>query len=743
MTQPTAFRHVTNLWKDETAPLDAVGRLVYRSNLLGSDQRITNTGGGNTSSKIADRDPVTGETVEVLWIKGSGGDLRTSTRANFASLELAKLLGLRKTYTSRPGKGPKSTAEDEMVGLFAHCTFNLNPRAASIDTPLHGFIPRRCVDHTHPNAVIALAASSDAERLTHEVFGESVTYTPWLRPGFELGLRMQSLVADFPKAKGILMGQHGLINWADDDRACYFTTLELIDRAAAFIEAKYAACGGHATAFGGPLLCSLPAQDRRAVLAKLLPWLRGQVSQQKRLVATIQDDESTMRFVNSKDAARLAELGTSCPDHFLRTKIKPLYLPLGLTDLPNKTDAAGMNAFVDQLKENLTASLEQYRKDYAAYYETYKRPDSPPMRDANPTVILIPGVGMIAWGKDKSEARVTAEFYTCAIEVMRGAEAVSQYVSLPQQEAFDIEYWQLEEAKLRRMPPEKELARRVCIVIGAGSGIGREVAHRLAREGAHIACVDVNAEAVQSTTDEITKQHGPGIGVAGSGISCCGAAIGLCCDITNRKSVSEMLDQVVLAYGGFDSVVLTAGIFVPSDATGHIPDEKWAITFAVNVTGGYLVADEAAKAFSEQGLPGSIVLTTSANAVVSKKGSVAYDCSKAAANHLVRELAVELAPTVRVNGVAPATVVQGSAMFPRDRVIGSLAKYGIQYTDDESTDALVTRLAKFYAERTLLRSSITPADQAEAIFLLVGDRLAKTTGQIIAVDGGLHEAFLR
>jgi NAD(P)-dependent dehydrogenase (short-subunit alcohol dehydrogenase family) len=365
------------------------------------------------------------------------------------------------------------------------------------------------------------------------------------------------------------------------------------------------------------------------------------------------------------------------------------------------------------------------------------------MRDPNPTVILIPGVGMIAWGKDKSESRVAAEFYNCAVEVMRGAEAVSRYVALPQQEAFDIEYWQLEEAKLRRMPPEKELARRVAVVVGAGSGIGREVAHRLAKDGAHVACADVNFEAAKATASEITAKHGPGIGVAGSGVSGCGPAVGLGCDITHRSSIRTMFDQVVLAYGGFDSLIITAGVFVPSDATGHIPDEKWAVTFAVNVTGGYLVTDEAAKIFREQGLPGSLVLTTSANAVVPKKGSVAYDCSKAAANHLVRELAVELAPLVRVNGVAPATVVEGSAMFPRERVIGSLAKYNIPYADDEPTEALIERLAKFYADRTLTRTPITPADQAEAVFLLVGDRLAKTTGQILAVDGGLHEAFLR
>jgi NAD(P)-dependent dehydrogenase (short-subunit alcohol dehydrogenase family) len=365
------------------------------------------------------------------------------------------------------------------------------------------------------------------------------------------------------------------------------------------------------------------------------------------------------------------------------------------------------------------------------------------MRDPNPTVVLIPSIGMVAWGKDKSESRVTAEFYNCAVEVMRGAEAIDRYIALPQQEAFDIEYWLLEEAKLRRMPPEKELARQVIVVIGAGSGIGRETALRLSREGAHIVCVDLNAAAAEATAKEITDKLGLGIGVAGTGLSGCGPAIGLAADITNRASIRAMLDKVALAYGGFDSICVTAGIFVPSDTSGHIPDDRWDLTFRINVTGSYLVGDEAAKTWKQQGLRGNLVLTTSANAVVAKKGSVAYDTSKAAANHLVREMAIELAPLVRVNGVAPATVVQGSAMFPRDRVIGSLAKYNIPYTDDEATESLVKKLAQFYADRTLTKAPITPADQAEAYFLLVTNRLSKTTGQVITVDGGLHEAFLR
>jgi NAD(P)-dependent dehydrogenase (short-subunit alcohol dehydrogenase family) len=365
------------------------------------------------------------------------------------------------------------------------------------------------------------------------------------------------------------------------------------------------------------------------------------------------------------------------------------------------------------------------------------------MRDPNPTVTLIPGLGMIAWGKDKSESRVTAEFYNCAVEVMRGSEAIDEYIALPQQEAFDIEYWLLEEAKLRRMPPEKELARQVIAVIGAGSGIGKEVAHRIVKEGAHVVCVDLNKDAAVATAKEITDQYGVGIGVAGTGISNCGPAIGLSGNITDRASVRAMLNDAVLAYGGFDSIAVTAGIFISPDSTGHIPDEKWGVTFAINVTGSYIVADEAAKNWKEQGLPGSLVLTTSANAVVAKKGSLAYDTSKAAANHLTRELAIELSPLVRVNAVAPATVVQGSAMFPRERVITSLAKYKISYSDDEPTESLTQKLAQFYADRTLTHSPITPADQAEAFYLLLTNRLSKTTGQVITVDGGLIEAFLR
>src|SRR3954471_6829628 len=728
-----SYKYVNFAWDDaKAASLDPVGRLVYRSNLLGSDQRITNTGGGNTSSKLTEKDPLNGSATEVLWVKGSGGDLRTSTRENFSSLYQQKLLDLQKLYASRSDKGLKAPAEDDMVGMYTHATFNLNPRASSIDTPLHSFLPGKHVDHMHPNAIIAIAASQNCEKLTKEIFGGEMAYVPWMRPGFELGLAMQEIAKKNPKVQAIMMGQHGFISWDNDDKACYTLTLNFIEKAAAYIESKYQAKGGDVAAFGGAKYATLDAAKRNEVFAAILPWLRGQVSQQKRFIGTVQDDDKILRFVNSKDAARLAELGTSCPDHFLRTKIKPLYVDWN----PQTEDTAA-------LKKKLAAGLEAYRKDYAAYYAKSKHANSPAIRDANPTVVLIPGVGMVAWGKDKSESRVTAEFYNCAVEVMRGAEAIDKYIALPQQEAFEIEYWLLEEAKLKRMPAEKELARQVVIVIGAGSGIGKETAHRLVRDGAHIVSVDLNSEAAKATAKELTDKYGIGIGVAGTGLSACGPAIGLAANITDRATIRRMLDDVAIAYGGFDSICVTAGIFVPSDTTGHIPDDKWAVTFAINVTGSYLVGDEAYKTWKEQGLKGQLVLTTSANAAVAKKGSVAYDVSKAAGNHLVRELAIELSPLVRVNGVAPATVVQGSAMFPRDRVIGSLAKYNIPYKDDEATDSLVTKLAQFYADRTLTKAPITPADQAEAYFLLVSNRLSKTTGQVITVDGGLHEAFLR
>ncbi len=724
-----SFEYVKYLWQDEVADqLTGLDRLVYRSNKLGEDLTLTNTGGGNTSSKLIERDPLTGQEVEVLWVKGSGGDLRTAQRDGFASFYLDKIRAMRPIYLSDPGRGPKTEIEDAMYPMYSHCVYNLNPRAGSIDTPLHTLVPYQHVDHLHPNAVIAVAASVNQERLTKEIYGDEVIYIPWQRPGFDIGLKIEELIQQNPQAKGILLGHHGMSSWSNDDKTCYETALEIIDRAARYIESK----DRGAETFGGQKHQPLAEGDRRRLISEIIPFVRGQVSVNKRFVGTVQDDERMLRFVNSHDAPRLAALGTSCPDHFLRTKIKPFFV-----------DWDPASGDVESLKKAVAEGIVEYRNDYAAYYERCKHPDSPAMRDPNPTVVLIPGLGMLAWGKNKSESRVTAEFYNCAIEVMRGAEAIDEYEAMDQQEAFDIEYWLLEEAKLRRMPPEKELDRQVIVVIGAGAGIGKETAHRLVKEGAHIVCVDLNEESAKETAQEIIAQYGPGIGVAGTGLSNCGPAVGLACDITNRESVRQMFEDVMLAYGGIDAVVVTAGVFVPPDKTGRVEDRHWALTFGINVTGAYVVADEAYQIFKKQGLTGNVVLTTSANAVVAKKGSLAYDTSKAAANHLVRELAVEFAPLVRVNAVAPATVVKGSTMFPRDRVIASLTKYDIDFDESEETESLRDKLAQFYAKRSLTQTPIEPLDQAEGIFLLVSRRLAKTTGHVIPVDGGLQDGFLR
>jgi len=723
-----ALAHVEDRWDDAAAEaLDPVERLVYRSNLLGSDWRITNTGGGNTSAKLTEEDPISGDPVEVLWVKGSGGDLRTAKKENFASLYQRKLLDLRDVYARFDQRGPKTSAEDAMVALYPHTVYNLNPRAPSIDTPLHSFVPYRHVDHMHPVAVIAIATAAEGPAITREIYGDEIVWVDWQRPGFELGLEMQRVCEEHPQAKGILMGGHGLINWADDDSECYQLTLRLIDRAARFLEE-------HApeVPFGGAKFDDVPETDRREALVSVLPWIRGRLGRAQRMIGTVESDDDVRAFINSADAGRLAELGTSCPDHFLRTKIKPLYVGWD----PSSGD-------LDALKAALDRGLELYRKDYTAYYEACRRPGSPPMRGGDPTVLLIPGLGMIGWGKSKSESRVTAEFYRCAIEVMRGAEAVSTYTALPRQEAFDIEYWALEEAKLQRMPAEKELAREIVAVVGAGSGIGEAVANRLIEEGAVVVAVDLIGDTARETVQRIDDRVGRGIGVAGTGLSGAGNAIGLQADMTDRASVRRALEDAVFAYGGIDHVVVTAGLYVSPDSHGRIPDERWGDTFRVNVTGPYVVADEAARVWEAQGLSGSLVVTTSVNAVVSKTGSFAYDTSKSAANHLVRELAVELAPEIRVNAVAPATVVEGSDMFPRERVVASLAKYGLDCEENEDTEVLRRRLADFYAERTLTKQSIQPADQAEAVFLLVSKRLGKTTGQVIHVDGGLRDAFLR
>ena len=720
---------VRRTWNDaDAAKLDPVALLVYRSNRLGDDQRVTNTGGGNTSSKIIEKDALTGQSEHVLWVKGSGGDLRTAGREFFSSLSLAKLDQLRSVYAARTPNGIKTQAEDDMVDLYRHCTWNLNPRATSIDTPLHAFVPRAHVDHTHPNALIAIAASTRGPEVMREVFGTELEWLPWMRPGFELGLALEKLCKEHPNAVGAIMGQHGLINWADDPRECYDLTLSLISRAAEHL----AAHDRGAQTFGGQKVAHASDDARRALLVKFLPFLRGKISTRRRMVGTVQHDGATLEFVSSHDAARLAELGTSCPDHFLRTKIKPLFIDFD----PAKGSFA-------ELCEKTEAGLAQYVRDYAAYYAACKHPDSPAMRAPEPTVILLPGIGMIAWGSSKSESRTTAEFYRCAIEVMKGAESLGGYRALPRQEAFDIEYWRLEEAKLQRMPKPKPLAGHVTVIVGAGSGIGRVTASSFTADDACVACVDLDASAAESAAKELEQSVGTGIGVAGSGISACGPAIALSCDATDRGAVRRMLEEVTIAYGGMDELVVTAGLFPTPGADGKTGDSDFMRAMQVNVLAPAVLIEEAAAIMAAQKLPCSAVVTTSVNAVVSKKGSSAYDASKAAANHLVRSLAVTFAPFVRVNAVAPATVIEGSTMFPRARVIASLKKYAIPFEETMSDAELIACLGRFYADRTLLKVVISPRDQAAAIRFMAGPESSRTTGQVLHVDGGLADAFVR
>ena len=723
------FRQVENKWEEKKVKgKDPLARLVYRSNLLGSDSYINNTGGGNTSSKVMEEDPISGEKAEVLWVKGSGGDLRTATKPNFASLYQQKLLKLQDVYQNLERTGLKTPAEDSMTEMYPHCTFNLNPRAPSIDTPLHSFIPYKFVDHTHPVPVIAIATADNGPELMKEIYGDDLAWVDWMRPGFELGLKMQETINNNPGIRGIILGGHGLINWADNEKECYDTSIELINKAARYLDEHELG----SKSFGSAKFRSLEKKERRRVLTEVLPFLRGKVSQENQFIGTIQDDDLTLHFVNSKDAPRLAELGTSCPDHFLRTKIKPLYIDWN----PQKDS-------IEDLKFQITIGLKQYREDYADYYKNHRDEESPAMRDPNPTVILIPGIGMVAWGKNKSESRVTAEFYTAAMGVMRGAESVADYTAISKQEAFDIEYWALEEAKLQRMPPENELSRQVIAVVGAGSGIGKALVSRLIEEGGTVVALDLNEKTAKETAEEVLEDIGMGIGVAGSDISGSGDVIGLGCDITNRESVQEALQQVVIAYGGLDNVAVTAGLYPTPDQNGNIGDVAWDNSFAVNVKGNFIIADETAEIWEAQDLKGSMVITTSANAVVPKDGSMAYDTSKSAANHLIRELSIKYSPKVRVNGVAPATVVEGSSMFPRDRVIASLTKYEIDFDKKETTESLREKLADYYAGRTLTKSAITLNQQTEAIYSLISSKFENTTGHIIPVDGGLKEAFLR
>jgi rhamnose utilization protein RhaD (predicted bifunctional aldolase and dehydrogenase)/NAD(P)-dependent dehydrogenase (short-subunit alcohol dehydrogenase family) len=735
-TLDTTF--LKNLWDDreaaglESQPLEL---LRYRSNLLGADLRITNFGGGNTSSKFDLPDPLTGAPTRVMAVKGSGGDLRSIGTSGFAVLYQDKLEALIKRYRGE-------AFEDEMVGFYPLSAFGENRVAASIDTPLHSFLPFPHVDHLHPDWAIALAASANGgARLEqfNQKYGRKIVWVPWQRPGFELALMLRKAVEDNPGCDGIILGGHGLFTWGDTQKDCYLSSVKTIDQMGEFVQEH--AKKANRPQFGGAIAST--AADRDAIAGALLPYLRGAVSSNRRVIAHYDSSDDALAFANSEWAEQLCQLGTSCPDHFLRTRISPLYLRWKPED--------GLAA----LKQQIADRLATYREDYKKYYQAHAEKDSPALRDSNPSVVVIPGIGLFGFGKDKREARITSEFFVNAIHVMAGANALEDadgkpgpapqarraeqagefksyrnYVALPRSEAFRIEYWALEEAKLQRMPPEREFSRKIVVVVGGASGIGREVALGLAKRGAHVVVADLNGASAEAVAKEAAA------------LSSAELVLGVPLDLSSRDSIAAAYRATVMKFGGLDVVINTAAIF-PTPAPGTPPEQTWGLAMSINVTSNHVLADEAARILKEQGLPASVVLTSSANAVVPKSGSEPYDVSKAAINHLIRELAIGLGPLVRVNGIAPATVIEGSSMFPRDRVMVSLKKYNVEFSEEETTESLRSKLAEFYARRTITRRPILPTDCANAILFLAGDQSAKTTGHVIPVDGGLPEAFLR
>jgi len=730
--------NLQDLWNLEHAQKigsDQLALLRYRSNLLGADLRITNFGGGNTSSKMELPDPFTGEPTRVLAVKGSGGDLGSISEAGFALLYLDRLEQLKRLY-----RGEEH--EDEMVRYYPLSAFGENRVAASIDTPLHAFLPFPHVDHLHPDWAIALAASANGKRKLAEFnkeFDRNIVWVPWQRPGFELALLIEKAVQENPGTDGILLGGHGLFTWGDTQRDCYLSSIHTIDQMGEFILAHQRKKGA---LFGG--LANPGVAERQEVAAKILPALRGALSSNRRVVAHYTDHEDALTFAGSQRAKELSALGTSCPDHFLRTRVCPLFLPW---------ESAQQN--ISQLKAIIEPQVAEYRAAYKKYYEAWATGDSPKLRDPNPSVVVVPGLGLFGFGKNKKEARITTEFFINAIHVMAGANALEDahavdplpqarrpeqsrqfthfhnYVALPRSEAFRIEYWALEEAKLQRMPPEAEFSRKIGLIVGGASGIGREVTLLLARKGAHVVVADHDEAGAKKVAEQAGSLSSPEF------------ATHTGADLSSSEPLARAVRHAILEFGGIDLIVNTAAIYPVPASDGELSEAQWAKTFLINVTGNYLLARATEWVFRDQNLPSSLVLTSSANAVVPKKGSEAYDTSKTALHHLIHELAIRLGPIVRVNGIAPATVVAGSAMFPRDRVMQSLKKYEVPYSDSESTEQLRSKLADFYAQRTLTKRAITPEACAAAIVWLASDQSAQTTGHVIPVDGGLPEAFLR
>ncbi len=706
MKNTKTFNHASYLWDDAKAAElagDEVALFIYRSNILGADLRLTNYGGGNTSVKITDKDPLTGAETEVMWIKGSGGDIGTLTKSGCAALYMERLLNLTKVYRG-------IEFEDEMVELFNHCIFDLASKAPSIDTPLHGFLPFKHIDHLHPDAAIAIAAAKDGAKITEELFNGEIGWVDWQRPGFDLGLQLQTCLEEAAargiKLRGIMLGSHGLFTWGDTAYESYINTLEVIEKCAEYLESNYK------NVFGGQKIESLPTDARQLQAAKIAPILRGFCSSERKMIGHFTDDARVLEFINSNDLEKLAPLGTSCPDHFLRTKISPLVLELD----PNE-DLTDVSA----IKAKLTPVFEEYRAMYTEYYNTCKHHNSPAMRDPNPVVILYPGVGMFTFSKDKTTARLASEYYINAVNVMKGAEAVSGYTSLPRQEAFNIEYWLLEEAKLQRMPKPKALSGRIALITGSAGGIGKAIAKKFAEEGACVIINDINEERLESAKAEFIKTFGKD------------AVATTLLNVTDAASTEKALDAACLAFGGVDIVVNNAGISISKSIAEHSLEE-WDRLYDILVKGQFIVSKAGIEVMRKQGFGGDIVNIVSKNAVVSGPNNAGYGSAKAAQAHLTRLMAAEVgADKIRVNTVNPDAVISDSNIWAGGWAEGRAKAYGIT----------VAELPAYYAKRTLLNEIILPVDIANACFALVGGLLSKSTGNAINVDGGVAMGFYR
>lgn len=696
----TKYKHVNYLWDQKKADKladDQVALFLYRSNILGADLRITNYGGGNTSCKTIEKDPLTNEDVEVMWIKGSGGDIGTLTRAGIAGLYTHRLRSLKNVYRGLDD-------EDRMVSLFNHCIYDLNSKAPSIDTPLHGLLPFKHIDHLHPDALIAVAAAKDSEKVTKEIWGDTMGWVPWQRPGFDLGLQLEKCLNDNPGIRGIVLGSHGLFTWGDSSHECYVNSLEVIEQASEYIERKVKEKG---SVFGGTKIKPLAKEARQEKAAQIMPLLRGLCSSEKSMIGHFSDSDVVMEFINSNDLERLAPMGTSCPDHFLRTKIQPLILTLGTNE-----DLSDPNAVLAKLEP----LFEQYRKEYTNYYTTCKRDNSPAMRDPNPVIIIYPGVGMFSFAKNKQTARVASEFYTNAINVMRGAEAISAYTALPRQEAFDIEYWLLEEAKLQRMPKEQPLSRKIALVTGAGGGIGKAIADVLAKQGANVVLTDINEDRLK----EAHKTYNRDVSTYAV------------CDVTKNESIQHAYKKACIEFGGVDIIVHSAGLAI-SKPIEETSEKDWDVLQNVLVKGQFELAKAGVEIMRKQNLGGNFISIASKNGLVSGPNNVGYGTAKAAQQHMSRLLATELAADkIRVNVVNPDGVIVGSKIWEGDWAEGRAKAYGIS----------VEELPAHYAKRNLLNQIIYPEDIAKAVFALVAI-LEKSTGNIINVDGGMPNAFVR